>query len=87
MGVGRPVLVVPWVVMQELDSLKTSGQSRVGVAARQAIRYLHDCFSSRHPRVRGQTMEEVGVTFCVSSAAGYVAMVTAGPDGGGEHRH
>ena len=24
-GVGRPVLVVPWVVMQELDGLKVRG--------------------------------------------------------------
>jgi len=23
-GVGKPILVIPWVVMQELDSLKVS---------------------------------------------------------------
>jgi len=60
-GVGRPVLVLPWVVMQELDSLKTSGKVKLSTAAGTAIKWLHDCFSSTHPRVKGQTMEEVGV--------------------------
>ena len=59
-GVGRPVLVVPWTVMQELDALKTNS-SKVGGKAKQAITFLHDCFRTSHPRVRGQTMEEVGV--------------------------
>ena len=27
-GVGRPILVVPWIVMQELDSLKVTGRGR-----------------------------------------------------------
>lgn len=56
-GVGRPLLVIPWIVMQELDTLKTS--SRVGSRARAAMAFLHECFSVGHPRVRGQTMEEV----------------------------
>ena len=58
-GVGRPVLVVPWAVMQELDALKSSRERRVGDRARRAITSLHACFSTRHPRVRGETMEEV----------------------------
>ena len=29
-GVGRPILVVPWIVMQELDSLKVTGRGREG---------------------------------------------------------
>lgn len=57
-GVGRPVLIVPWVVMQELDALKTSS-SKVSAKAREAILFLHQCFSAGHPRVRGQTMQEV----------------------------
>ena len=64
-GVGRPVLVVPWVVMQELDALKASSNGRVSTAARAAITSLHDCFTSGHPRVRGQTMDEVCVCVCV----------------------
>lgn len=56
-GVGRPVLVVPWVVMQELDWLK-EGEGPAE-RARRAITALHSCFSGSHPRVRGQTMAEV----------------------------
>lgn len=58
-GVGRPVLVVPWVVMQELDALKSNKEKKVGERARRAIASLHSCFSNRHPRVRGETLEEV----------------------------
>lgn len=58
-GVGRPLLVIPWAVMQELDALKTCS-AKVGDKANKAIAFLHDCFSAGHPRVRGQTMEEVG---------------------------
>lgn len=57
-GVGRPILVIPWIVMQELDALKTSS-SKVSSKAREAITFLHSCFSMGHARVRGQTMEEV----------------------------
>lgn len=57
-GVGRPVLIVPWIVMQELDALK-SRSTKVATKVKQAITFLNDCFTSRHPRVRGQTMEEV----------------------------
>lgn len=59
-GVGRPVLVIPWVVMQELDALKTRDNAHLASKAKKAIDLLHSCFSANHPRVRGQTMEEVG---------------------------
>ena len=58
-GVGRPVLVIPWVVMQELDALKTRDNASLANKAKKAIDLLHNCFSANHPRVRGQTMEEV----------------------------
>lgn len=58
-GVGKPVLIIPWTVMQELDALKTKSSSSVSRKARGAISFLHGCFSARHPRVRGQTMQEV----------------------------
>lgn len=75
-GVARPVLVIPWIVIQELDSLKSdswrikrgklvtneseSDNSKFGVdtLARQAVRFLHTCFESNHPRLRGQTVSE-----------------------------
>lgn len=58
-GVGRPVLVVPWVVMQELDALKSRSNTQLADKARKAIDMLHKSFSAGHPRVIGQTMEEV----------------------------
>lgn len=58
-GVGRPILVIPWAVMQELDALKTRDNEGLATKARHAIAVLHSCFSANHPRVRGQTMEEV----------------------------
>ena len=64
-GVGRPVLVVPWVVMQELDTLKSSSRGSVQKLAQAAIAFLHHCFSAGHPRIRGQTMEEVCVCVCI----------------------
>ena len=60
-GVGRPVLVIPWIVMQELDALKTRDNASLASKAKKAIDLLHSCFSANHPRVRGQTMEEVHI--------------------------
>ena len=64
-GVGRPVLVIPWAVMQELDALKTRDSPDLASKAKMAIELLHSCFSVNHPRVRGQTMQEVSmICFC-----------------------
>lgn len=60
-GIGKPVLVVPWAVMQELDALKTRDSQSLSTKARKAIDMLHSCFAANHPRVRGQTMQEVCV--------------------------
>ncbi|XP_072014880.1 uncharacterized protein [Amphiura filiformis] len=59
-GFGKPILVVPWVVLQELDGLKTDhswkGKSKSKVA-KQAIaagNFVYTCIKSHHPRVQGQ---------------------------------
>ncbi|KAL9958438.1 hypothetical protein ACROYT_G035450 [Oculina patagonica] len=74
-GVARPVLVIPWIVIQELDSLKSdswriktgklvstaknkNGKFGVDALARRVVRFLHLCFESNHPRIRGQTVSE-----------------------------
>ena len=36
-----------------------NGKFGVDALARQAVRFLHLCFESDHPRVRGQTVSEV----------------------------
>ncbi len=60
-GVGRPILILPWIVMQELDSLKTRERGGIATRARAAISFLHSCFGAGHPRVKGQTMKEVNI--------------------------
>ncbi|XP_037079166.1 uncharacterized protein LOC119100161 [Pollicipes pollicipes] len=61
---ARPLLLIPWVVVQELDKLKQDNRHRAGheadVAqkARAAINFLLECFQAHHPFVKGQTMAE-----------------------------
>ncbi|XP_046845452.1 transcriptional protein SWT1-like [Xenia sp. Carnegie-2017] len=66
-GIGMPILVIPWIVIQELDSLKEnrwkcheSGDksNRVDFLARISIKFLNCCFQKEDPRVRGQTIKE-----------------------------
>ncbi|CAC5417354.1 unnamed protein product [Mytilus coruscus] len=65
---GRPVLVFPWVVMQELDYLKTGKTTSASLSlstakkARDAVQYLHQCFQGSHPRVVGQTPAQASMT-------------------------
>jgi rRNA-processing protein FCF1 len=57
-GLGFPVLVIPWQVLQELDVMKNQGRVKrnlLAARARRAISFLHSNFTSQHPRVRGQT--------------------------------
>ncbi|XP_021940372.1 transcriptional protein SWT1 isoform X2 [Zootermopsis nevadensis] len=58
-GLGFPVLVIPWQVLQELDVMKDKrGNVRspfLTMRARKAVSFLLSNFSSKHPRIRGQT--------------------------------
>lgn len=71
---GQQHLVIPWVVLQELDSLKENkykmalGES-VQAKAREAVRYLHSCLISAHPRVIGQTPADA---YQVCQGSGFV---------------
>lgn len=56
-GLGFPVLVIPWQVLQELDILKDHKSSKspaLSAKARTAVSFLHSNFMSEHPRIRGQ---------------------------------
>lgn len=61
LGRGPVKLFLPWQVLHELDHLKDKGKGSVQPLARRAINYLHDNFSSQHPRVRGQAMNDARV--------------------------
>ncbi|XP_026284918.1 transcriptional protein SWT1 isoform X1 [Frankliniella occidentalis] len=53
-GKGPVHLYLPWQVLHELDHLKDKGKTSIQPLARRAINYLHQNFSSKHPRVCGQ---------------------------------
>ncbi|XP_065068342.1 transcriptional protein SWT1-like isoform X2 [Rhopilema esculentum] len=71
-GAGRPTVVIPWMVVQELDRLKNAPDSRIVEAgegenqpfisinflARNAVAFIHNCFSQNHPRIKGQSVFE-----------------------------
>ncbi|XP_070532779.1 transcriptional protein SWT1-like [Ptychodera flava] len=66
-GYGRPSLVIPWVVMQELDilkretSIKDAKTAIISKKAQRAVIFIHENLQSGHPRVKGQSMVEASV--------------------------
>ncbi|CAH0387772.1 unnamed protein product [Bemisia tabaci] len=57
-GLGLPTIVVPWQVVQEIDSLKDRGSTKIKTKANIAKNFLFENLSNKNPRVRGQTMQE-----------------------------
>ncbi|XP_071769534.2 transcriptional protein SWT1 isoform X1 [Centroberyx gerrardi] len=63
-ALGLPVVLIPWVVLQELDSLKMrnrlSDSHQAGEAhlASPAIKYIYSSLKSREPRLWGQSMQQ-----------------------------
>ncbi|EFN66674.1 Uncharacterized protein C1orf26 [Camponotus floridanus] len=55
----RPFIVIPWTVINELDYIKSNRSTHeLSVKARKAISFIHEQFSSKHPRIIGQTREQ-----------------------------
>eukprot|EP00064_Thunnus_orientalis_P016945 superscaffoldBa00003477_g17018 len=60
LSLGFPVVLIPWVVLQELDSLK-KGRGLTGSVAHlacPAISYIYDSLKSRDPYLWGQSMQQ-----------------------------
>ena len=64
-GYGKPVLYIPWIVLQELDALKqacTKGMPKLTAAtqnkATRGIKMLQAMLRMKHPQVKGQTPME-----------------------------
>ncbi|KAF3835348.1 hypothetical protein F7725_027906 [Dissostichus mawsoni] len=57
---GFPIVLIPWVVLQELDSLKRGRGLSGSVAhlATPAISYIYNCLKSRAPLLWGQSMQQ-----------------------------
>lgn len=60
--IGQPILVVPYIVLQELDRIKHREQGKpLSTAASQSIRFLNEHLKRRDPRVKGQSTVEATV--------------------------
>ncbi|KAM9762200.1 transcriptional protein SWT1 [Menidia menidia] len=59
-ALGFPVVLIPWVVLQELDSLKRGRGLSGSVAhlASPAISYIYNALKSREPYLWGQSMQQ-----------------------------
>ncbi|XP_052391471.1 transcriptional protein SWT1 isoform X1 [Carassius gibelio] len=58
-GLGFPTLLIPWVVLQELDYLKSGKlSSKVEDKARPAVHYIYSCLKCQEPRLVGQSMQQ-----------------------------
>ncbi|KAJ3599662.1 hypothetical protein NHX12_033618 [Muraenolepis orangiensis] len=59
-GMGFAMLLVPWVVLQELDAQKNTNRPEGSVAhlATPAIHFIYSCLKSLEPRLWGQSMQQ-----------------------------
>ncbi|XP_070817099.1 transcriptional protein SWT1 isoform X2 [Chaetodon trifascialis] len=57
-AVGFPVVLIPWVVLQEMDSLKKNLSGSVAHLAVHAISYIYNSLKSRKPHIWGQSMQQ-----------------------------
>ncbi|XP_053501064.1 transcriptional protein SWT1-like isoform X3 [Ictalurus furcatus] len=58
-ALGFPTLLVPWVVLQELDLLKSGKLSKnVESKARPAVDYIYTSLKNQEPRLWGQSMQQ-----------------------------
>ncbi|XP_056132299.1 transcriptional protein SWT1 [Lampris incognitus] len=57
---GFPVALIPWVVLQELDSLKNKRRlaSSMTHLAFPAVNYIYNCLKSQEPHLWGQSMQQ-----------------------------
>ncbi|KAJ7332640.1 hypothetical protein JRQ81_014820 [Phrynocephalus forsythii] len=57
-GIGRFVLVIPWVVLQELDNLKRGKiLANVGGKAIPAVHFIYMCLKNQDSKLWGQSMQ------------------------------
>ncbi|XP_032047785.1 transcriptional protein SWT1 isoform X1 [Aythya fuligula] len=57
-GVGRLALIIPWVVLQELDNLKKGKMlQHVRDKAIPAVQFIYMCLKKQDPKLWGQSMQ------------------------------
>ncbi|CAL8267707.1 unnamed protein product [Arctogadus glacialis] len=59
-AMGFAVVLIPWVVLQELDSLKNNKVPKGSVAhlAAPAVHFIYSCLKRQAPRLWGQSMQQ-----------------------------
>jgi rRNA-processing protein FCF1 len=58
-GSNKPIIFIPWIVIEELDFIKEdSSKKSLKFKARDAIKYIEKTLCEKHPRIRGQTLNE-----------------------------
>ncbi|KAJ3662848.1 hypothetical protein Zmor_007193 [Zophobas morio] len=59
-GEVRPVIFIPWIVIEELDFIKEdTKKTNLKLKAQEAIKYVEKTMASKDDRMQGQTLSEV----------------------------
>lgn len=72
-GVGRLALVIPWVVLQELDNLKKGKMlQHVRDKAIPAVQFIYMCLKNQDSKLWGQSMQLASQKMCKRCAVDLV---------------
>lgn len=65
LGIGKFVLIIPWVVLQELDNLKKGRMvANVGQKAIPAVNFIYTCLKNHDSKLWGQSMQLASKQTC-----------------------
>lgn len=48
------VILIPYMVIQELDKIKHRSERSVSIMAGRAIRFINDALKSKNPKIQGK---------------------------------
>lgn len=57
-GAGHPILVIPYIVLEELDRLKNRSGHQICLLARKAIKFIYDQFRAKNVQLKGQSAHD-----------------------------
>ncbi|KAL2089468.1 hypothetical protein ACEWY4_014156 [Coilia grayii] len=64
-ALGFPTVLIPWVVLQELDAIKNGKLTNAGERrATPAVHYIYSCLKNQEPRLWGQSMQQASQALC-----------------------
>ncbi|POI24540.1 hypothetical protein CIB84_011710, partial [Bambusicola thoracicus] len=65
LGVGKLALIIPWVVLQELDNLKKGKMLlHVRQKAIPAVQFIYTCLKNQDSKLWGQSMQLASQKIC-----------------------